>query len=181
MTQINKTVTGTKTATFMQNLKSHADSLGIKSELKAPSEEINAEQLIAYLSGTEEGPSMELMFVTDVVENPEEQSVILQLMSNLDIMADEKNIIQLAAMIARINPIVPVGAFGISATNNVYMRHTILSKTKDRIDNDVIIETLDIMAFFINIIAVNLKSFVEGKESFEQCLKNLEDIVNPQS
>lgn len=166
-----------KLKSFMERLKTLTDFIGVESEILPPSEELNAEQLIISLSDDNQ-ETMQVMFVTDLFGKTED-SVILQLMCSLNVVANESNIVALAALIARVNPILPVGSFGITGADNLYMRQTIMAKSKDDVDLAIVVETIDMMTVFINLIGSNLKLFIEGQISFEDCLNKVQEFITP--
>lgn len=166
----------TKLKSFMERLKTLTDFIGIESSILPVSADINVEQLILSLS--DDNDTMQIMFITDMFAN-DKDSVILQLISSLSIVAGEKNIVELAALIARVNPILPVGSFGITGADNLYMRQTIMAKSKELIDLAIVVETIDIMTIFINLIGSNLRLFIEDKITFEQCLIKVQEFITP--
>jgi hypothetical protein len=163
---------------FMEKLKVLTEFIGIKSLILPPDKNYPTEQLVLSLN-EEETIALQIMFITDsfedvMKEEVEDKIVILQLMASLPFVAEEHNILGLSALIARSNPVLPIGSFGITASDNVYMRHTIMAMNKDEINKPVIVEAIEMMVFFINSIGKVFQEFLEGFLGFEQSLQKIE-------
>lgn len=156
---------------FLEKLKTLIDFMGLKSSIIKP--ENSVEQLIIALEEIDDPISMQVMFIEDPTEDKKGAS-ILQLMISFPIIVTSENILGMSALIARINPILPVGAFGISPSDNIYLRHTIMAKDKENIDRPTVVEIIDIMVFFANLVGEKLDLFAQNKLTLEKCLKDLE-------
>lgn len=168
-----------RTKSFFEKLKTLTDFMGLKSSiLPSNPENLTPEQLVIALEDKEDPIAMQIMFITDSFEEKKsKESVILQMMISFPIYPKERNIFGLAALITRLNPVLPVGSFGITPSDNLYLRHTIMAKDKESIDKPVIVEVMDIMTFFANMVGEKLSLFVEDKLTFENCLKEIEEIM----
>lgn len=163
-----------KLKSFMERLKTLTDFIGMKSQILPPSENTGAEQLVISLSENDED-TMQIMFITDLFKSNNE-SVILQIISSLNSVVSDESIVELSGLITRANPILPVGSFGLTGANNLYLRQTIMGRSKDLIDLAMVVETIDIIAVFINLIGIHLKAFIDKKITFDECLEKIQNF-----
>lgn len=174
----------------LMTLRLILQQLQIDSLLVEISEDSPFEQLLVAMD--EEVPpdqepqyALQLFFANDVLAATssapmpiaDDITLILQFMLSTPYTVPAERLLETYQLLSSFNRLLPVAAFDISQESQVYLRYGLLAESKADIDWAQVVETIELLGFFINRLVPQIAQLVEGKQSLSDVLLSTEQLL----